>query len=381
MKPITVEDMMKDGCSKKFAEFYYDMLEKEDASGLYNKELLKWSHERGFLAESVCAYNLTEENVKDYLSDYDYYKVWPLNSWMRIWVNDKLTLKYMLAGTKFDGVMPQYYFYSTECGLKSLIDNAETPQNIEGLLSVLKSVHDLACKPANGTGSGGFFHLEFDGENYKINDNECEEKDVEEFVITHPNYVFTEYLLPQKKFAALSNNRVHTMRLVVLNEEGNNPSIVSGYFRFATQMHGEANYIHDEASTEAYNIYTKVDLETGEFGQAYAVYNQRVEKLEVHPESGEVLSGVIDNWGEIKKNVLEISKFFFGIEWLGFDVCIDSNGKMRIMEINTHPGIKIVQLYEAVGRNEKMKRYFEKKMTAIDTMESSEKEARVKIPR
>lgn len=381
MKPITVENMIEDGCSKKFAEFYYNLLKKENESGLFDEDTLKWAHERGFLAESVCAYNLSEDNCKDYLSDYAYYKVWPLNSWMRIWVNDKLTLKYMLAGTKFDGVMPKYYFYSTEGGLKSLVDNISGEQSIKALMDVLMEVKHLACKPANGTGANGFFHLQYDGE-YKINGEVCDEKAIEEFVISHPNYVFTEYLFPEENLAGLSNNIIHTMRLVVLNEEGNDPSIEGGYFRFATKAHGATNHMNDEGNGQAsFDLVTKIDYETGVFGNAYAVYPNKFKPMELHPDTGLPVEGKIENWECIKQTVLDIAKFFFGVEWIGFDVCIDSNGNMRIMEINTHAGIKYMQLYEPIYKNDKLKKYFEKKLEEIDTMESGKKEARVKIPR
>lgn len=381
MKPIIIEEMIADGCSKKFAEFYYNLLQKENESGIYDEASLKWAHERGFLAECACAYNLTEDNYKDYLSDYDYYKVWPLNSWMRIWVNDKLTLKYMLAGTKYDGVMPKYYFYSTDEGLRSLVDNLSGEQTTQALMNVLKEINHLACKPANGSGSNGFFHLQYDG-TYKINGKDCNEEDIENFVMTHPNYVFTEYLFPDTALADLSNNIIHTMRLVVLNEEGNNPSIQGGYFRFATKAHGATNHMNDEGDGQAlFDLVTKIDYETGSFGNAYAVYSNKKVPMPLHPDSGAVVEGQLVNWENIKETILDIAKFFFGVEWIGFDVCIDSKGNLRIMEINTHPGIKYMQLYSPLYKNDKIKKYFEQKLEQIDFMESTKKEVRTQIPR
>ena len=381
MKPTTIDEMIKDGCTMKFAKFYYDLLEKEEKSGLFDKELVNWAHSKGFLAESACAYGLSDENYLDYLSDYDYYKAWPLNSWMRIWVNDKLTLKYMLAGTKYDEIMPKYYFYSTEDGLKSLIDNIDGKQSVEGLIEVLKEVGSLACKPANGTGSNGFFHIQYDG-NIRINGKVSKEEDIEKFVMDHPNYVFTEYLFPISDLAELSNNIIHTLRLVVLNEEGNNPSIEGGYFRFATKAHGATNHMNDEGNGQAeFDLVTQIDYVTGEFGDAYAVYHDRKNKMKLHPDTGKVIAGKIDNWEEIKKNVLEIAKFFFGVEWIGFDLCIDSNGKLRIMEINTHPGIKYMQLYQPLYKKANIKQYITNKLLQINDMDAEKKEHRVKTPR
>lgn len=85
---FTVEQMMKDGFTIKMANFYHELMKKERNSGLWSDEFIDWAHNNGFLAESAVAYNLTEENKDDYLSDYDYLKIWPLNSWERIWIND-----------------------------------------------------------------------------------------------------------------------------------------------------------------------------------------------------------------------------------------------------------------------------------------------------
>ena len=111
----TIDGMLRAGFSKKMADYLHGLWKQEKESGLWAEEDLEWAHARGFLAESAVAYNLKEaEHIEDYLSDYEYYRIWPLNSWERIWINDKLTLKYMLAGTKYDRYMPKYFYYKTE---------------------------------------------------------------------------------------------------------------------------------------------------------------------------------------------------------------------------------------------------------------------------
>ena len=56
-----------------------------------------------------------------------------------------------------------------------------------------------------------------------------------------------------------------------------------------------------------------------------------------------------------------ISKRFFNVELMGFDIGITQNG-IKIMEINTHPGIKYMQVYEPLLENEINKMYFETKI-------------------
>ena len=167
MRSEKMDELLKDGFSKKFASYYLGLAQKEYNNPAYSTDFVKWSHSHGFLAESAAAYGLTENNLSYFLSDYDYYKIWPINSWTRIWINDKLTLKYLLANTKYGSIMPKYYYYTTPKGLKKLLDapkQLESP-SIEEFKAVLAEVGQFACKPCNGTTSLGFFRMSFDGKN------------------------------------------------------------------------------------------------------------------------------------------------------------------------------------------------------------------------
>lgn len=123
MKDYSIDYFVKNGMSEKFAKYYVSCIEAEKSHPLYDKEYAEWALSKGFLFSSAKAYGLSEINFKEYLSDEDFYTVWPLNGWTRIWVDDKMTLKYMLQGTRFSSVMPRYYFYSTPNGVNPLIDN------------------------------------------------------------------------------------------------------------------------------------------------------------------------------------------------------------------------------------------------------------------
>lgn len=370
-----LENMLKSGFTKKFALYYLNLLDKENSSNLYEKDFLEYAHSNGFLAESLSQYNLKDYKMSQYMSESDYYKVWPLNSWTRVWINDKLTLKYMLANTEFSDIMPEYYFYNTENGLRALIDNNTKDQTFEGFCELLKDKKVFACKPCNGSGSQGFFKIEFNGKDYLVNGKTVSKFDLEQFLLSHPNYVFTEYLRPEKSMAKIDPN-IHTIRLVVLNKDGLNPAIVGGYLRFASNMTGEVNYIHSLSDFKnSFMIFTDINFKTGEFGNAVSCYSTRVEPLSVRPDSKQEIKGTIPFWDDVVDKVISISKRFFGIEWMGFDIGITDSG-VKIMEINSHPGIKYMQIFKPLLADPKVKEYFDIKLEAIDKMSGSEIEKR-----
>lgn len=380
-KSTNYEELLKDGFTKKFAKYYLDILEEEKKNPIFSdKEYVDWAHKKGFTAEFAYVLGLNEKNYMDYLSQYDFYKVWPLNSWSRIWVNDKLTLKYTLSKSEFSKYMPKYYYYSTQNGLRPLMDNPNKGIDSQSFLDTLVKVGEFACKPCNGTQSTGFFKLSYCGKNFAIDDFRVSERDIVDFIDEHPNYVFTEYLRPSKEWAVYGEH-IHTVRIMILNENGNNPQFIGNYIRIPNEESGSANYImHDGTNNGKYNLYLSINMENGEYGQALAIYPDKVIPLEKHPDTGALLSGRIECIEELKKVSLDISNWFNNVEFFGFDFGFTSSG-IKIMEINTHPAVMVSQIRGPLYLNSEIKQYFEKKLKIIDEMSVEEREKRNNILR
>ena len=382
MKSMTLESMLQDGFTRKFATYFLNILEEEKHNPIFDQGFVEWAHSRGFSAEFASVLELTEENYKDYLPEYDFYKVWPLNNWSRIWINDKLTLKYTLSKTEFAAYMPLYYYYSRPDGLRSLMDNPIMAggENYSAFIDTLKQVGDFACKPCNGTQSSGFYKLSYSG-GFFINDQEVSEAEIIEFVKQHPNYVFTEYLRPSKEWAIYSP-LIHTLRIMIINEHGNDPRFFgNNNIRIPHTGGGAANYIrHDGTNNEEYNIYASLDLETGKYGNTLAVYPNGVKKISVHPDTGADLNGQIDCINELKKVSMDIALWLNNLEFIGLDFGITTSG-VKIMEINTHPGMTVSQYGVPLYKDDEIKRYFEKKLAEIDSMSEEERIIRNNIPR
>ena len=187
--------LLADGFTRRMASEYLGTIAKECASPLFDNELRTWAHSRGFFAETVACLGITDANAGEYLSDYDYYRVWPLNSWQRVWINDKLTLKYMLSGTTHDRYLPKYFFYQAKSGLVPLLDSGLLGKNApcgqsdfrEEFLGFLRAEGEYACKPANAELAMGFHKLSFDGESYRLDNNAVGEDEVLEYARTHSN--------------------------------------------------------------------------------------------------------------------------------------------------------------------------------------------------
>lgn len=373
----TVDELMEDGFTIKMAHFYADCMKRERESKIWDDRYIDWAHSNGFLAESASAYALSDNNKMNYLPDYDYYKIWPLNSWERIWINDKLTLKYMLSGTDMDHYMPRYYYYyDSDRGLIPLIDNPKKESSIASFCEMLKDEKSFACKPCNGAGSEGFFHLSYkDG--YRINGRIVEEIDIEKFVHEHINYIYTEYLFPEESFSKISP-LIHTLRIVIVNDLKHEPYIIGGYLRFANKTTGFANHTGNLTQRKEFDYDTEVNWENGYFHSGKAVYSDYVEEMFIHPNSQKIAEGYIENWDNIIRLVKEFAHKYSLCEYLGFDLCISTEG-IKIMEINSHPGIKHMQIRKPLLQEGFSKKYFESKIKRINSLDEEKRLARNKL--
>lgn len=119
-----------------------------------------WALSKGFLPDKLQLYKLSEENYGDYLSDYDYFLIHPLNNHFAIWINDKITLKYMLQAPlcinkekkKMMDLMPEYYLYIENDGRYSYLMDAPESIKRDGdfIMNLVKDKGILALKPSNG---------------------------------------------------------------------------------------------------------------------------------------------------------------------------------------------------------------------------------------
>lgn len=370
-EPITLDSLLADGFTRRRAKEYLDILSWEESSGLFDSAYLAWAHKNGFCAESACAYGLTEDNLGDYLSDYDYWRLWPLNSWQRIWINDKLTLNALLGGSDLAGYLPVYFYYSRpEGGLLPLSGSGYAP-GVEGLLACLRREGSFACKPCNGSTSAGFHHLEFRDGAFRVDGEEVTSDGIKEFVGSHPNYVFTEFIRPEASLAAI-NPLIHTLRALVINPTGTQPTPTIAYLRFGMEDGSRgtgANYVAPtNADICSYNV--EINLKSGHYGNGRLVYANRVEDAPRHPTSGALVEGVIPQWEAVLEMMRRLSLKVSACEYLGFDACVTDKGP-KIMEINSHTGVKYLQLFHPIWKDETLAPYYREKLAAINALDET----------
>lgn len=375
-----LNSLLNDGFTERFAKKYLNDLKSENPA-LYDKGFFEWAHSKGFLASSASHLSLSNDNLNNYVSDYDYYRIWPNDSWLMFWHNDKLSVKYFLNGTEYSHYLPEYYFYylpygnNMNGGLRRLLDSPSEAQDINAFIAALKEKHVFACKPNNGGRCVGFHKLSYLNNHFFIDDKETTEDDISNFVFEHPNYLYTEYIVAgcgMEKIHPL----IHTIRVLVINDSGNNPQVIGGYLRFPNESTGTANYVSNGDTQFAYVC--NIDIQTGRFFDGTICFLNKTIKNSIHPSYNVLAEGTIPFWKDIFRDSVGMAKLFFGSEVLGFDFGITPNGP-KLMEINTFPGLHYIQMFKPLLSNDVFKNYYVKKLKKINNLSETDKQHRNRI--
>lgn len=337
---------LRRGYSPYYINFYRKEMENAYKTFDMPKKEKKWAYERGFNPWRIKQYGLTEENYKDVISDRDYFYLYPLNNQYRKWIDDKLTMKYVLA--PFDRFLPRYFYHiMKDREIMPLMDCPEGfGANAEDLLRLIETKGVVAAKAAAGTYGIGFYKLEANPETntYLANGKAYQKEDFVALLKSLDNYIITEFVEMHPDIKKLNPYAVNTIRLTVINEHGNDPILPFAFIRIGTKKSGVVDNVAQGG------MVCKVDVETGRYYDGEVLKDHVFESVECHPDSGEKLEGIIPHWDLVKSEIIKIGKYCPQLKWLGYDIAITPDG-FSIIEINSHHGLHKAYEYPAEVRD------------------------------
>lgn len=101
-------------------------------------------HRKGFSWDDWYVNDLDKNDYTEYLKTAQYYAMHPLNGNFSHWIDDKLTLKYLCAGTVLDKYMPEYYYQIDKNGnIQKLPDGPDfcSGGGSQSFLKIKESLH------------------------------------------------------------------------------------------------------------------------------------------------------------------------------------------------------------------------------------------------
>ena len=364
-----IELLTASGMDKKWVKMFVKKLSDDEKAFPTDEKTKRWALERGFYPGRVELYGLTEENYKNYLPDFNYFMIHPINHHFRIWVNDKLTLKYVLNSNNCEDTMPEYYLYVENNGTYTYLMDApsDIAKDENFILNLLKQKGTLAAKPNSGTSGGrGFMKLEYkNGEIYENN----KRIDLEEFnniVSQLKNHIVTEYAYQHKDIARIWPESECTLRVIMVKVPSKDKyaklewKCIVSYARFGTSVSGGASNLSSGG------IGIGFDFNTGKFKDFGIRYRRfcpdGIWQCKEHPDTHVVWKdSALPNWSFVKNKILTVCDHIASLDYLGFDVIITPDG-LKFCEINTHPAADYEQVMCApILSSEDARSFFENK--------------------
>lgn len=349
----------------RWSKMFVKKLGESEAAFKLDDETKKWAMERGFFPRCVEMFDLTEENYREFLPDYHYFMMHPLNNHFLKWL-DKTTLKYVLNSNGCEASMPEYYLYvENNDDYTYLMDCPKhIPRDKDFILNLLKEKGPLAIKPNSGSSGGrGFIKLEMKGDQIYANHEPIDMDQYNDILQHLQNNIVTQYCYQHHELAEIWPNSECTLRIIMLKppraEHSDAPKWFCNvsYARFGTAISGSTS------NRSAGGISIGFDFETGEY-TGVCFRNKRFCKdgkwrlPPVHPDTGVSFEGKkLPNWEYTRDMILRICDHVSSLDYLGFDVIITEDG-MKLCEINSHPAMDDEQLMCWPGLSKKEARDF-----------------------
>lgn len=329
-KAIYLKYLMKKGFKKGRAvkyikSIYSSMHAVKDVSWIQKK----WLFRHGFYADKMNKYGLTKENYKKYLSDYDYFKYYPYNNHFEIWINDKLTLKYIME--KYSEFMPEYYLYIENDGKVTYLMDLPENKASETIISLLNVHKILACKTSNGAGGKGFLKLELREGQYLINDKIIEGTHFSEIVQNLNGYLVMQYIEGHNMFLPLPN---FTIRVNVVQYKKNE------YYVFASYL-----LVRGDCNAGIGDFVIGFNYRNGYFFDKFIeIADDKINYCDSYRGTNYSLAGLkIPYLDEMHQLVDKTVRHLGSLTFMGLDIMITQDG-VKLLEINSHPQIDTVQI-------------------------------------
>ncbi len=303
------------------------------------------AHKAGFCYNDYLILDIDNRTDKC-LTTRDYCSLHPFNGNCSAWIDDKLTLKYILNGTSLQQYMPEYYFQINNSN--SILPLTDCPTEftdtvIDNIIRLLENKKCLAFKKIKASLGVGFIKAEFVQDNsYRLNGISYSREQLREELYKLTDYLVMEFLEPHPQFAKFSKESLGCLRYLVGRRLSGELVEILSFMRLGTKQSG---------SVENYNAggiltYVKNGMYNG--GHMLDVKIMKDISIIRHPDNNEEIKGYIPHWDEVKGVALKIACLLPQLSYMGIDFAITKDNKLKILEINSLTSLDCMELEESV---------------------------------
>lgn len=294
----------------------------------------------GYLGDQYILYDFKHNDRNEYLSEFDWYRSRYINEPFDFAFNNKVVCTEIL---KHHIRFAENYFIINK-GVLHDFENG--PIGYEKVYERLVEEGNLFIKPfAMGKGNGVHrLACDLEGKLY-IDEKEYTKDALIAYLKKLDGYIICECMKQHPYSDAIYDKTVNTIRFITMRDVETHEMKVF----FAVQRIGTAKTIPVDNGSKG-GLVAKIDLETGVLSEARCLQDLGVFK--VHPDSGNPIEGAqIPNWGDIKKQMLDVCKKIPYMDFIAWDLLITEEG-VCVIEANTSSGVNIIQLWGGQKKGE-----------------------------
>lgn len=288
-------------------------------------------------------------DTKDrYLSTVAYCSLHPFTGSESSWIDDKLTLKYILHGTTLSEIMPKYYFQIESRGkvLRLMDASDEFAESTDGIMRLLDETGRLAFKKIKASLGEGFYSVSKDGNGYVVNGQSFTSAKLKEFLGTLSGYLVLELLRPNAVFAKYTTSCPGCLRYIIGRKLDGSIVDIYCFMRIGTKKSGTVENFNSGGVLVIPN-------ENGFFSGGYVLDASSLvtKHINTHPDNGYPLQGVIPKYNEVKSTAWKVAEQLPQLNYMGIDFVITDEDKVKILEINSLSSLDAIQLDKSILEN------------------------------
>lgn len=330
-----------------FALKYLFNLEKKCSSKL---SLLKkiWCLFHGFSSEKYILYEMTKNNYRLYLSDFQRHKTSHINGRYSIILDDKNIFTKLLEKENVTAKV-----FGEILGGKLYLNQKEVSLNELKELIILNS--KIIIKKRAGGGGKGIYKLHFESENIHLNDQPVSNEELSKFIDKLDNYIIVEHLNQADYANNIYSGTINTIRIITMKDpETGEIFIPIAVHKFGSEKTKPADNVWRGGMTAL------VDIETGILKKSalHLEGNRKIIWQEYHPDTKQRIEGTaVPHWNYVKNKVIEIAKKMDFLNYVGWDVVVTDDG-VKIIEGNNYSDVNILQIHQPLLIDERVRRFY-----------------------
>jgi hypothetical protein len=336
---------------------------------------------KGFLSRSETLYDLESHDPGTYVSDYErYVRTKTINGTWSVALSNKLFFDWLMRSyeehrMKVYGIVRGGRFHArderrgppatgTDGGSVPDLDAIVEPATNGTVHHAGRWVADrldrderLVLKWVNGGGGNNVLLCSRTEDGYEINGERADRTALIRRVDDLDDYLVCEFVEQGSYAAAFYPETPNTLRLITMYDEDAGEAFIGAAIQ---RMGSTRSGSMDNFSRGGVNA--KIDIETGALGPGVQLPtdDRGLEWDADHPDTGARIEGVqVPAWESIRDRICALATDHPMIPYVGWDLLVtDDEGSFTIIEANSYPGLKSIQVHGPLLADERVRRFY-----------------------